>query len=78
MEFCGAGSVSDLMKIRNKTVSQLDYWNRAYIVLYVKIYLGIKQVGKGQISTLKRLKLTFWALAACKTRNLNFLFNIRY
>lgn len=28
MEFCGAGSVSDLMKIRNKTVSQFDYWTR--------------------------------------------------
>ena len=25
MEFCGAGSVSDLMKIRNKTVSYINF-----------------------------------------------------
>ena len=28
MEFCGAGSVSDLMKIRNKTVS--DYFELVF------------------------------------------------
>ena len=42
MEFCGAGSVSDLMKIRNKTVS--DYFELFFPCSVYNLYITHNEI----------------------------------